>query len=303
MQGLLLAAERAAASDDAVLLVGETGTGKEAIARWMHERSPRNRGPLVVCDVSTMPQRAARALFGKRQTGSGAYYLSAFVRAQTGTLYVDDVGDLDASCQERLLCAIDRKEIRPSGTEGSVVIDVRVIAATRHDLEHEVMASRFSAPLYRRLLGTTLATPPLRERGGDLAQLVAYAVEELVEAQGRPPPTVSAAALQALQAHDWPGNLHELRAVLSRALTLAPSSTVLEVDHIHLDGAPDSAVARRRPWPTFKEAKDALLDEWESDYLKALMERAGGNVTLAAEFSGLARGHLYRLLKKRGLYR
>jgi DNA-binding NtrC family response regulator len=256
-----------------------------------------------VCDVSTIPQRAARTLFGKRQVGSGAYYLSAFARAQAGTLYIDDVGDLDASCQERLLCAIDRKEIRPSGDDGSITIDARVVVATRHDLEQEASAGRFSPALYRRLLGTVLSMPPLKHRGDDLAQLVAHLLEELAVARGSTPPTISEAAMQALHAHDWPGNLHELRTVLSHALTVAPHSTIVELDHVHLDRSPDSAVARRRPWPTFKQAKDELLDEWESDYLRALMVHAGGNVTLAAEFSGLARGHLYRLLKKRGLYR
>ncbi len=309
MRTLLSQVERIANSEAPVLLCGETGTGKELVAQAVHNGSARARGPFVVCDLSAIaPSLLESELFGHRRgafTSADHERVGAFARAHGGTIFLDEVGELDGISQPRLLRAIERREIKQVGGETFRSVDVRVIAATNRDLRADVAAGRFRSDLFHRLAVVCLDLPPLRERHEDIPALVEHMVAELCETRGRTPPTFSADAMECLCRYEWPGNVRELRNVLHRALSLSPDLSVLEEEHLHLPtGQRRSGVLlAKQHFRTFKEAKDQLLEEWESDYLRQVLDRADGNLTLAARYAGIARTHFYRLLKKHGLSR
>lgn len=309
MRELLALVERVARSDAPVLICGETGTGKELVAEAIHAASPRASGPFVVCDLSAVGSSLLESeLFGHRRgafTSADHERVGAFTRADQGTIFLDEVGELSEAAQPRLLRAIERREIKPVGGESFKAVDVRIVAATNRDLETEAKAGRFRADLYHRLAVVCLFVPPLRERREDIAALSEHIVAEFAAAQGRPAPLITAGAMDVLREYDWPGNIRELRNVLQRGMSLAPTAQVLDWKLLRVDRPPSKSGARRlgAEGKTFKEARDALLGEWEYEYLREVLERSEGNISKAARFSGVARGHLYRLLKKHGFVR
>jgi DNA-binding NtrC family response regulator len=303
---LLSVIDRIAKSDAAVLISGETGTGKEVVARAIHEASARAAGPFVVFDLLAVgPRLLESELFGRTPGHSDEERPGAFASADGGTIFLDEIGALDETSQPRLLRAIERREIEAVDGYRFRSVDVRVVAATNRDLHAEVTAGRFRADLFHRLAVVCLDVPPLRERREDIPLLVDRILGELAAASGTPAPAVSREAIELLCQYDWPGNIRELRNVLQRALSVAPDASVLGWELFRLEQKPSKSGTYRLDlkMKTFKEAKDQLLDEWESEYLREVLERAGGNMTLAAQYAGIARGHLYRLMKKRGLCR
>lgn len=308
MRELFAVLERVAQSDAPVLICGETGTGKELVAEHIHAASRRSASAFVICDLSAVgPQLLESELFGHRRgafTSAEHERQGAFAQAHGGTIFLDEVGELDEAAQPRLLRAIERREIKPVGGETYRAVDVRVLAATNRDLAAEARAGRFRPDLYHRLAVVCLELPPLRERREDIPLLSAHILAEFASAHDVPPPSVSPAAMDLLCQYDWPGNIRELRNVLQRAISLSPGEPVLDWEMLRVETEPKrSGFIVTRSLTTFKEAKDQLLEEWESEYLKEVLERAGGNITLAAQYAGIARGHLYRLLKKHGLCR
>jgi len=308
MRDLFAVLERVAQSDAPVLICGETGTGKELVAEYIHTASRRAEGPFVICDLSAVgPQLLESELFGHRRgafTSAEHERQGAFAQAHGGTIFLDEVGDLDESAQPRLLRAIERREIKPVGGENYRAVDVRVLTATNRDLAAEARAGRFRPDLYHRLAVVCLDLPPLRERREDIPLLAAHILGELAAGLDIAPPSVSPEAMDLLCQYDWPGNIRELRNVLQRAVSLSPDEPVLDWEMLRVETERKrSGFIVTRSLAAFKEAKDQLLDEWESEYLKEVLERAGGNITLAAQYAGIARGHLYRLLKKHGLCR
>jgi DNA-binding NtrC family response regulator len=308
MRELFGVLERVADSDVGVLIEGETGTGKELCAEAIHAASRRAQGPFAVCDLASISRTLIEAeLFGHVRgafTGADRDRDGAFVTAAGGTIFIDEVGELDLEMQPRLLRALERRQIKPVGASGYRSVDVRVVAATNRDLAAEVRAGRFRDDLYHRIAVVRVRLPSLRERKEDIPHLVSHF---LASAGGAPPAMVPPETMALLVSHDWPGNVRELKNVLDRGLSLlprpegaAPEPPVLTPELLGLATAATGAIAP--PVPTrFHEAKENLVHAWERDYLTTLLTRASGNISRAAREAGMDRVYLHRLLKKHGI--
>ena len=242
------AVARVAPTDATVLVLGETGTGKELVARSVHDQSRRAGKPFVaVSGVALAPGLVASELFGHEAgafTGASARRLGRFEQAGGGTLFLDEVGELPPEAQAMLLRAIQERTIERVGG-GPVAVDVRLVAATHRDLGSEVRAGRFRADLFYRLNVFPVVVPPLRERASDVPELAAHFVALFAARHGRAPPRVRADTLRALQAHDWPGNVRELQNLLERAVILTDGPE-LALDPGWLAGA--SAAESAKTW-------------------------------------------------------
>ncbi len=304
MREAFAALEKAAASELPVLVTGETGTGKELAAEGLHEASPRAGGPFVAVDCGAIPSGLVESeLFGHVKgafTGAVRDRKGALPGASGGTIFLDEIGELPLDLQPKLLRALEKKEVRPVGAEGTVAVDVRIVAATNRDLVREVAAGRFRQDLYYRLAVVTVRLPPLRARPEDVAVLVRLFLAEIDRrraAEGKAPLGVlPAEALEALVRHDWPGNVRELRNVVERWAVLGgavepPSETA------RADGTPDAGLLAL----PLHDARDRLARDFERRYLAALLERTGGNVSAAAREAGVDRRYMQRLLSKHGL--
>jgi transcriptional regulator with GAF, ATPase, and Fis domain len=225
--------ERVGPTDATVLIQGETGTGKELIARALHATSERRRGPLVRLNVAAIPVNLLESeLFGHERgafTGALARRLGRFEEANGGSLFLDEIGELDLELQPKLLRVLEQREVQRLGGIQTFACNVRLIVATNRDLTAMVRAGRFRSDLYYRLNVVPIHAPPLRERREDIPPLVEHFLDELAGELGRRPPPVSPATLEKLTRHPWPGNVRELRNVLERALVLMTSDE-LEID-------------------------------------------------------------------------
>jgi len=308
--------ERVATSDATVLIIGETGTGKELVAEALHNHSMRKKQPLVVCDLGSLPRSLIESeLFGHVRgafTGADRDREGAFVQAHGGTIFLDEIGEMDLEIQPRLLRALERGQVKPVGMTQYRTVDTRVVAATNRDLPEEVRAGRFREDLYHRLAVVTVHLPPLRERKDDIPLLVHHFLAAAAVAADRKPLTVRPEAMAALCDHEWPGNVRELKNVIERVIAIAPRAEEVDLALLGLEGAtrsPAGATAgaalatsgEEGELVQFKEAKDQLIAAWERDYLRRLIDQSGGNVSLAARRAGIDRVYLHRLMKKHGL--
>jgi DNA-binding NtrC family response regulator len=307
MLELFATLERIAPKDLTVLIQGETGTGKEEVARAIHARSPRSGGPFVVIDATALPESLAESLlFGHERgafTGADQRRAGFFEAAQGGTVFLDEVGELPDAVQSKFLRVLERREVTRVGGTTPVKVDVRVVAATHRDLRHQIEIGRFREDLFFRLAQMRLVLPPLRDRPADVAVLCAKILKELA-GSGRPL-ALEPSALAQLELLPWPGNVRELRNVLVRAAALAPGPRIGRAD-IAGEGLGFRGMREERAAidlsGAFAAAKERAVDRFESAYLAALMRRCAGNLSLAAREADLARHHLRDLLKKRGLY-
>jgi DNA-binding NtrC family response regulator len=237
-------AARAAPSSISILIVGETGVGKEVLARQLHTGSPRAAGPLVAINCAGLPETLIESeLFGYHKgafTGALQDKTGLIEAAHRGTLFLDEVGEMPAAVQAKLLRVLENREVLRVGALKPVPVDVRFVAATNRDLESEAVAGRFRRDLFYRLNGLCLSIPPLRERTAEIAGLAREFLDELSRQSGRRPPALGAAALEVLHAHPWPGNIRELRNVIERALVLCDGPE-LRPAHIVLDRPSGSA--------------------------------------------------------------
>jgi len=294
--------ERVATSDVTVLLEGETGTGKELAARAIHDASPRRQGPFVAVDCGALPEGVLDSeLFGHVRgafTGAAAPRAGLFVRAHRGTIFLDELGRIPPSVQARLLRVVEERAVRPVGADSPRDVDVRVIAASRDDLDVEVAAGRFRADLLYRLGVVRVALPPLRTRREDLPALV----QELLRRRGLDDVRPSGAGLDRLLAHGWPGNARELRNVIDRAIALSPGARRFTDLTIRLEptAVGDDPLAVRSDLP-FAEAKQVVLHAFERRYLADVLARAAGNLSAAAREAELDRKHLRSLARRHGL--
>jgi DNA-binding NtrC family response regulator len=297
--------ERASKSNAPVLFLGESGTGKELMARGVHDASPRAKGPFVVFDCGASTETLIESdLFGHTKgafTGAASDRVGAFAAAHGGTLFLDEIGDLPVGLQPKLLRMLEAGEVIPLGGRKSEKYDVRIVAATHRDVYGEVARGGFRGDLYYRLAVVEIHVPPLRQRSGDLAKLIAM----FLERAGAPQlaSQVGGPALERLERYHWPGNVRELRNVITRAVALAgPDDDFQSLPFVlrPTAAAPDQAVVARADRP-FHEAKDELVAKFEREYLTDLVTRAGGNLSQAARIAGLERKFLYKLLERAGL--
>jgi DNA-binding NtrC family response regulator len=308
MRELFSVLERIAPKPLSVLVQGETGTGKEEVARAVHAKSPRSNGPFAVLDATTIPAALAESvLFGHERgafTGADNRYQGAFERAHGGTLFLDEIGELPLSLQPKLLRVLERRELTRVGGKDVVPVDVRVIAATHRDLRLEIEAGRFREDLYFRLAQVRVALPPLRGRIEDIPELVHHFLRQTAEpANGAV--TIDDQALAELGQRPFPGNVRELRNILVRAAALCEGSCIRSRDIAGEGYGFRGSDAERSPLDlagTFAHAKQRAVERFERAYLETLVRRCGGNLSRASREADIARNHLRDLLKKRGLY-
>ena len=304
MRQVFAVLERASKSAAPVLFLGESGTGKELMARGVHDASPRKDRPFVVFDCGASTETLIESdLFGHTKgafTGATSDRQGAFAAADGGTLFLDEIGDLPVALQPKLLRMLEAGEVIALGGRKSERYDVRIVAATHRDVFAEVARGGFRGDLYYRLAVVEVHVPPLRQRPGDLATLIAMFLERAGRADLAA--QVGGAALERLQRYHWPGNVRELRNVITRAVALSgPDDDFHSLPFVlrPTAAAPEAVTARAdRP---FHEAKDELVAKFEREYLTDLVAKAGGNLSQAARIAGLERKFLYKLLERAGL--
>ena len=297
MREIFAAIDRVAPTRATVLLAGESGVGKDLIARAIHFHSPRCERPFVKINCSAIPENLMESeLFGYEKgafTGANTAKPGKFEQADTGTVFLDEIGDVPASVQVKLLRILQEREFERLGSNKTRHIDVRVIAATNADLRAALEQGTFREDLYYRLNVVPLNIPPLRERKEDIPFLAEQFVKRLAPANGSPVESITDAAIQRLMSYHWPGNVRELENVIERSLVLC-TGTVLDAPDIRLDTSPRAA--RQEQAGTYSLPEGMTLDEFEQAIIREALQRAQGNKSQAARLLGLTRNALrYRL--------
>jgi DNA-binding NtrC family response regulator len=301
--------ERVADSSTTVLIEGESGTGKELVARSLHRASGRSKKPYIVFDCTTVTKDLAESeLFGHTKgafSGAVSDRDGAFRQADGGTIFLDELGELPLDLQPKLLRVLESGEVRRVGDTQHRKVDVRIVAATHRDLHAEARRGRFRSDLLYRLNVLRVQLPPLRARPEDIVLIA----ERLLAGQLAPDSQVAGPNLERLMGYSWPGNVREMRNVLTRALALAPRrGGLVFFEDLVLNLAADAAspttlgycfpgVDSHLP---YKEAKQQLLEQFDGEYVEALMRRHSNNVTRAAQAAGLSRKHVYALMRRVG---
>jgi DNA-binding NtrC family response regulator len=295
MEHVVDIARRAARSDATVLITGESGVGKGALARWIHDRSPRRDGPLVHINCAALPPSLIEAeLFGVRRgafTDARESRDGLFVEASRGTLFLDEIGDLPLDAQAKLLQAIESSRVRPVGATNEVDIDVRLITATNRNLDEAIAAGQFRHDLFFRINVVPIEVPPLRVRRQDIPDLVHAFLTRA--ARGGVATGITDEALRWLCKRDWPGNVRELANVVERAVALTDHDTIVLED---VRDQTAKAAAQHDNLLADAAARQLSLAEVELAYIKQIVARLGGNMAHAARVLGIDRRTLYRKL-------
>jgi two-component system response regulator HydG len=301
MKDVVAVLERIAPSDVPILIEGESGTGKDLLARAAHALSARAPGPYVALNMSAIPENLAEAeLFGHEKgafTGAEQARAGFFAEAEGGTLFLDEVGLLPAPLQPKLLRVLQDGEYIPVGSRKPRKANVRVVAATNEDLRRNVKEGKFREDLWFRLRVVPLRLPPLRERREDVPLLVEYLVKKHALRLSRPPLRPDAEAMRALIDHPWPGNIRELEHAIERGLLLARGDAITLPDLPPELAQPAQDAAAGGAEGRYRRARDA----WEKKFLEDVLREAGGSVGRAAELAGLHRSTLYEKLARYGL--
>jgi two-component system, NtrC family, nitrogen regulation response regulator NtrX len=301
MKALRQQLELMAPTNGRVLIYGESGTGKELIARALHSQSRRNGQAFVEVNCAAIPEELIESeLFGHVKgsfTGAHEHKTGKFQKADAGTLFLDEVGDMSLKTQAKVLRALEEQRFEPVGSGKAVQVDVRVIAATNKDLEKEIAAGNFREDLFYRLNVIPFSVPPLRERAEDIPLLADYFLGEFVMAYGRKSKQLTNGAYETLSDYSWPGNVRELRNLMERIVIMNPGQ---RIDAAHLPLASDTrsnTLPKTSGFATLEEARKA----YERDYVLRTLEELGGNMTRTAAALGLERSHLYRKMKTLGI--
>ncbi len=318
MREIFATLEKVAPSDLTVLVQGETGTGKERVASSIHKTSRRKRRPFVVLDCSSIPRDLMEStVFGHEKgsfTGAVSQHKGAFEQANGGTIFMDEIGELDINLQPKLLRVLENRELKRVGGDKTIRVDVRVVAATNRDLRKMVADGGFREDLYFRLSVIQLMLPPLRDRQDDIELLSNFFLDDF---RSRHPDgkrhKLSDDARALMASHTWPGNVRELKNVMERAVSLSDTELIGRSD-LHLTGSPRSLPPASRPDSgatggsytvdtdvSYKDAKQEVLDAFELAYMGKLIAAHKGNISQAARAAGLTRYHLRELLKKHDL--
>jgi DNA-binding NtrC family response regulator len=319
MQVFLDVARRVVNSESSLLILGETGVGKERLARAIHSEGPRSKGPFMALNCGALPESLLESeLFGHEEgafTGATRSRKGYFELAHTGTIFLDEVGEMPLHLQVKLLRVLDERRIQRVGAEKPIDVDVRIMAATNRNLEADVEVARFRSDLFYRLAVVTLEIPPLRERREDIRQLVESYLKHFNSQTGRSVSRVDPRALRAMEAYAWPGNVRELVNTMERAVLLVDGDEIGTAD---LPGrvraseipAPESGAALHWDLESLPgellekpliEARSEVVGAFETRYLTDLLTRTGGRVGEAAELARVNERSLYEIMKRRGL--
>jgi DNA-binding NtrC family response regulator len=300
MQAVLALVERVAPTNSTVLIGGESGVGKDLVARAIHEHSQRANGPFVKINSTAIPETLLESeLFGYEKgafSGATTSKPGKFEVANNGTLFLDEIGDVPAAIQVKLLRVLQDREFERLGGTRTLKVDVRLVAATNRDLRAALEEGTFREDLYYRLNVVAIDIPPLREHREDIPALAQFFLEKFARESGKPVHNITPAAMKMLMDFHWPGNVRELQNVIERAITLSASST-LDVADIHIDNARRAHI----------ESGSAVLPEgmsmeqWEEELLREALKRANGNKSQAARALGLSRNALRYRLSKMGV--
>ncbi len=299
MRRVLDTSKKVAPFDTSVLITGESGVGKEVVAKLIHRSSRRSKGPFIAINCAALPDNLIEAeLFGyKKGSFSGAYTDKKGIveEAEGGTLFLDEIGDLPLSLQAKLLRLLQEKEIRPIGSNRPKRVDVRVLCATNRNLKEMVEKGEFREDLFYRINVIHIHIPPLRERKEDILPLAYFFIKRSAEKFGTDTKELSESAKRQLLSYDWPGNVRELENTIERSFILS-EGTVIERIYFHEDTGVSESFTGVKP---YHEAKE----EFERNYLKKILEISGGNISKASRLSGKTRAEIYRLMRKYGLSR
>jgi two-component system nitrogen regulation response regulator NtrX len=294
--------ERVAASETRVCIFGETGTGKELVARTLHERSPRAGAPFITLNCAAVPAELIESeLFGHEKgsfTGAGARHLGKFEQAQHGTIFLDEIGDMPLTMQAKLLRVLEEREVERIGGERAIAVDVRVVVATHRDLEALVREDKFRRDLFHRVFVFPLRLPPLRERREDIPALVEHFAAQVSATNGWKAMKFTAEAIAALQQHAWPGNIRELRNAVERLMLLATSS---EVDAETVALALPAATGSVDGGFTGSGPLAERVRAFEKQTILAELKRNHNQISNTARALGLERSHLYKKAEQVGI--
>jgi two-component system, NtrC family, nitrogen regulation response regulator NtrX len=302
MRKVMAQIERVAASETRICILGETGTGKELVARTLHQRSQRASGPFVTLNCAAVPAELIESeLFGHEKgsfTGAAGKHVGKFEQAQHGTIFLDEIGDMPLAMQAKLLRVLEENEVERVGGDKPITVDVRVIVATHRDLAVLVKEGKFRQDLFHRVYVFPLVLPPLRERREDIPKLITHFVPQVCAVNGWKAVTFTDEAISALQAYTWPGNVRELRNVVERLILLATEGRVdLDTVHIALPqaGMPEIAVSA-----TGGPLADRVQG-FEREVILAELKRNKFHITNTAKILGLERSHLYKKCEQLGI--
>ena len=303
MRRVMTQLERVAASETRVCILGETGTGKELVARTVHERSARAGGPFVTLNCAAVPAELIESeLFGHEKgsfTGAAGRHIGKFEQADRGTIFLDEIGDMPLHMQAKLLRVLEEGEVERIGGDKPVAVNVRVLVATHRDLEARVREENFRQDLFHRIYVFPLVLPPLRDRRDDIPALVEHFAEQVSVQNGWKPIPFAPDAMQALQAYSWPGNVRELRNMVERLMLLATDG---EVDLVTVQLALPKTAGSVLPGVTSSSGVLASrVQSFEREVILAELKRSQHNVSEAAKSLGLERSHLYKKAEQLGI--
>ena len=289
-----------AATDARVLVTGESGTGKEIVARMIHRQSPRRTAPLVEVNCAAIPEELIESeLFGHVRgsfTGASAERAGKFEEADGATIFLDEVADMSARTQAKVLRALQEGRFTRVGGTKTIESDARVISATNKNLTDDIRAGRFREDLYFRVAVVPLWLPPLRERGADVPELARHFLREAAQKAGQRPKEFSEAALKKLRAYSWPGNVRELKNLVERLMIMAPGDAI-DLRDLPVEIAESDVIPVPADFSSLRQARD----DFERRFILAALRKNRGNVTRTAEELGVERSHFYRKLRGYGI--
>jgi len=301
MKKVMAQVERVAATDTRVCILGETGTGKELVARTLHERSPRASGPFIAVNCAAVPAELIESeLFGHEKgsfTGAAGRHIGKFEQAEQGTLFLDEIGDMPLPMQAKLLRVLEEGEVERIGAAKPIPVDVRVIVATHRNLETLVRDGKFRQDLFHRVFVFPVSLPTLRERREDIPALLSHFAEQVCAQNDWKPVTFTADAIEALQQYAWPGNVRELRNMVERLILLASSEEV-GVDEVQSVLAP---AAKINGHSLGSGTLPERVECFEREIILSELKRANFHMTNAAKALGLERSHLYKKAEQLGI--
>lgn len=306
MAKLLAQIDRVASSETRVCILGETGTGKELVARAVHEKSPRHDGPFVTLNCAAVPAELIESeLFGHEKgafTGAAARHLGKFEQAGGGTLFLDEIGDMPVAMQAKLLRVLEEGEVERVGGDKPIKVNARIVVATHRNLAELVEQNSFRRDLYHRIYVYPMELPALRERREDFAELVSHFASQVAKQNGWKEKEFSGDAIAALQRYSWPGNVRELRNVVERLILLAEGTTVSAEDvQLVLPAADEGAMFKGEQGTLGSGTLAARVENFEKEVLLAEIRHHSFHMTNVAKALGLERSHLYKKCQQLGI--